>query len=111
MARHLLSAVLSRVPATPVAVATGHEALEVARHRPDLAMAVVDLFLPDMLGLDLVEYLRGIRHCASMPVLMCSGSPDPDVVRRAAALGVRDFVKKPVQVTEFLARARAVLGR
>ena len=109
LARHLLLAVVSRLNAKATIAETGREAIELARHTPDFDLAIVDMYLPDMLGLDVVEHLRALPYFASRPVVICTGAPEPDTVTRAAAMGVREFVKKPVQVTEFLLRLRALL--
>ncbi|HYD54819.1 MAG TPA: response regulator [Gemmatimonadaceae bacterium] len=110
IARHLLLAVVSRLGCHPSVAESGREAIELARHTPDFDLAIVDVYLPDMLGLEVVEHLRALPYFGERPIVICTGAPDPDLVARAAALRVREFVKKPVQVTEFLLRLRALVG-
>ena len=109
IALHLLLAVTSRLNAKATTAENGREAIELARHTPDFDLAIVDVYLPDMLGLEVVENLRGIPYFARRPIVMCTGSPDADLVTRAGALGVLEFVRKPVQVTEFLLRLRSII--
>jgi DNA-binding response OmpR family regulator len=87
-------------------VATGAAALDtVAGHPPDLV--VLNLYLPDMNGLHVLERLLAGRP--SLIVLIVSAAPD--VESRVAALdaGARDFLPRPFALAELLARVRAGL--
>jgi two-component system, OmpR family, KDP operon response regulator KdpE len=84
--------------------ATGAEALEQAsRHPPDLV--ILDLGLPDLDG---VEVIEGLRGWTSAPIIVLSGRAD--AVDKVAALdaGADDYVTKPFGMEELLARMRAV---
>jgi two-component system, OmpR family, KDP operon response regulator KdpE len=84
--------------------ATGAEALQQAsRHPPDLV--ILDLGLPDLDG---VEVIEGLRGWTSAPIIVLSGRAD--AVDKVAALdaGADDYVTKPFGIEELLARMRAV---
>jgi two-component system, OmpR family, KDP operon response regulator KdpE len=85
----------------------GEQALATAaRERPDLA--IVDLGLP---GIDGVEVIEGIRSWSSMPILVLSArDQEPDKVRALDA-GADDYVTKPFGMDELLARLRAAERR
>nr|WP_231135107.1 response regulator [Motilibacter deserti] len=87
--------------------ATGADALAVAaRTRPDLV--VLDLGLPDMDG---VEVIRGLRGWTSVPIIVLSGRTDSLDKVEALDAGADDYVTKPFDVDELLARTRAVSRR
>nr|WP_231126418.1 response regulator [Motilibacter aurantiacus] len=87
--------------------ATGAEALAVAaRARPDLV--ILDLGLPDMDG---VEVIRGLRGWSTVPILVLSGRADSLDKVEALDAGADDYVTKPFDIEELLARARAVARR
>jgi two-component system KDP operon response regulator KdpE len=87
--------------------ATGAEALEVAaKVHPDLV--VLDLGLPDLDG---VEVIRGLRGWSTVPVIVLSGRTDSVDKVEALDAGADDYVTKPFDVDELLARARAVSRR
>jgi two-component system, OmpR family, KDP operon response regulator KdpE len=87
--------------------ATGPEALEVAaKHPPDLV--VLDLGLPGMDGLDVIEGLRG---WTSAPIIVLSGRADGTDKVEALDAGADDYVTKPFGMEELLARMRAVARR
>jgi two-component system, OmpR family, KDP operon response regulator KdpE len=84
--------------------ATGAEALQQAsRHPPDLV--ILDLGLPDLDG---VEVIEGLRGWTAAPIIVLSGRAD--AVDKVAALdaGADDYVTKPFGMEELLARMRAV---
>src|ERR1700675_2327052 len=69
---------------------------------------VLDLMLPDMDGLDVC---RQIRAKADTPVLMLSGRGDAIDRIVGLELGADDYLPKPFQPRELLARLRAILRR
>jgi two-component system KDP operon response regulator KdpE len=85
----------------------GDEALEVMRQwTPDLV--ITDLSMPNMGGLELC---RRIRSKSSVPIIVLSvrGEEKPKV--EALDLGADDYVTKPFNMNELLARVRAGLRR
>jgi two-component system, LuxR family, response regulator FixJ len=61
---------------------------------PDLACLVVDYQMPGMTGLELLLELR--QRGSSVPAIMISATPSPALQRRAAELGVRRVLEKPL---------------
>ena len=86
---------------------TGAEALAAAGRRlPDVV--VLDLGLPDMDG---VEVLQGLRGWTAVPVLVLSARSDQAEKVAALDAGADDYVTKPFDTEELLARIRAALRR
>ena len=54
---------------------------------------ILDHHMPQMTGLELAEKLRA--NDVSLPILLITGSPSPDILARAAALGIRVMEKPP----------------
>ena len=88
--------------------ADGHEALALALNEPYDA-AVVDLMLPKMDGLSLIESLRGSG--VSTPVLILSARRSVDDRVRGLQAGGDDYLTKPFAFAELLARVQALLRR
>jgi two-component system KDP operon response regulator KdpE len=87
--------------------ATGVEALRVAaEHKPDVV--VLDLGLPDMSG---IEVLEGLRGWLTAPVIVLSARTDSSDKVEALDAGADDYVTKPFGMDEFLARLRAAVRR
>jgi two-component system KDP operon response regulator KdpE len=87
--------------------ASGTEALEAAtRHPPEVV--ILDLGLPDMDGVDVIEGLRG---WSSAPIIVLSARAAQDDKVIALDAGADDYVTKPFGMDELLARLRASLRR
>jgi len=84
--------------------ATGAEALQQAsRHPPDLV--ILDLGLPDLDG---VEVIEGLRGWTAAPIIVLSGRADSMDKVEALDAGADDYITKPFGMEELLARMRAV---
>ncbi|HUY88157.1 MAG TPA: response regulator [Pirellulales bacterium] len=84
---------------------TGEKALSLAADQPP-ELAILDLGLPDMDGLDL---LRRLREWSSAPVLVLSARGQEKDKVAALDAGADDYLTKPFGVGELLARVRVAL--
>jgi response regulator RpfG family c-di-GMP phosphodiesterase len=75
-------------------------------NEPDLV--IVDFMMPVLSGIELVERFR-VRH-AEVPVLMITANHDIALRHQALKIGVTDFLNKPLDNIEFLARAKNMLA-
>jgi len=108
--RHIVDLVRLYLDKEGFAVVTardGREALQLAaRHDPDLI--VLDLMLPEMDGL---EVTRELRRTSDVPILMLTARAD-DVDRIVGLeLGADDYLTKPFNPRELVARVKAILRR
>ena len=103
--RRLLHGTLTRAAYEVIEAKTGREALELAASaHPDAIL--LDLGLPDRDGLELVPIL--LRQ-AKVPLLVVSARESTDDKVAALDLGADDYVTKPFDGEELLARLRAAL--
>ncbi len=89
----------------PTRVRRGEDAL--LAHR-DADLALLDLGLPDLDGL---EVLRKLRAVSTLPVIVLTARGDERSVVRGLRLGADDYLVKPVRLSELLARIEAVTRR
>jgi two-component system, cell cycle response regulator CtrA len=87
---------------------TGEEALELVRHY-DYDVVILDLMLPDMEGYEVVRRMRAAR--IETPVLIVSGLSRPQAKVKGLGMGADDFITKPFDKAELLARVQAVVRR
>ena len=86
---------------------TGQAGLaEIVQRRPDIVL--LDLGLPDMEG---VKLLRRVREWSDVPVLILSVRDDAEEKVTALDAGADDYVTKPFDTAELLARIRAAQRR
>ncbi|MBO4206817.1 response regulator [Micromonospora echinofusca] len=87
---------------------TGEEAVAcVERLRPDLVL--LDLYLPDMFGLDVVTRIRAARH--DCDVLVISAAREVETVRRAVRYGAVNYLLKPFGFDELRTRLEQYAAR
>lgn len=105
----LLAATLRRLPQVEVVGFTeARQALAACGQRvPDLVL--VDYQMPDLDGVSFITQLRRLASCAAVPVVVVTGESEPDLLARAFDAGAHDFLRKPVDRTELLVRARCML--
>lgn len=85
----------------------GYQALEMAREkRPDLI--VLDLMLP---GLDGMDVCRLLRDESDVPILMLTARASDEDKLRGFDVGADDYLTKPFNPRELVARVRAILRR
>jgi len=76
-------------------------------HRPD--MILLDLHMPHMDGLEVMDQLNEIAEASYLPILILSGDLTPEARREALSRGAKDFVNKPFQPDELLLRIKTQL--
>jgi diguanylate cyclase (GGDEF)-like protein len=87
----------------------GAEALARLASEPKVDLVICDLDMPGVDGFKFVAALRDRDHLKDLPVIMLSGVEDPAKIARALDLGASDFVRKPFDAIELLARVRVQL--
>lgn len=75
----------------------------------DYTLAVIDLGLPGMSGLDLIKRLRGAGN--TVPIIVLTARDDVESIVQAMEAGADDYLKKPVYIEELFAHIEAVLRR
>ncbi len=90
---------------------TGKAGLELLRADP-FSLVLLDLMLPDADGLELCKRIRALGEpLASVPIVMLTAKGDPFDRVVGLELGADDYLPKPFEPRELLARLRAVLRR
>src|SRR6187549_2856832 len=72
-------------------------------------LLLLDIMMPRVDGLQLLERVKNDPNHKDLPVLMISSMPPEEATVRALGLGASDFIAKPFRVRELLARIKAHL--
>jgi DNA-binding response OmpR family regulator len=99
---------LGRSGYTVVQARDGEEALQLAtEHRPDVA--VLDVGMPKLDGLEVTRRLRGQEATSKLPIILLTAWVQESDVERGFAAGATDYVRKPFSPMELVARVQAAL--
>jgi two-component system KDP operon response regulator KdpE len=105
---HLVREILTATGYEVLAVSTGFHAIEsVAIEQPDLI--ILDLMLPG--GIDGYEVAQRIRQFSNVPIIMLTAKVRDTDLLKGFETGADDYITKPFNSKELLARIRAVLKR
>lgn len=105
----LVTARLRREGYEIVPARNGEEALAAAReHRPDLA--VLDVGMPGLDGLEVLAAIRSDPELAGTRVLLLTAKAQEQDVRRGYATGADAYMKKPFSPAELAAKAAELLA-
>lgn len=105
--RRLMEAVLTPLGHAVSSAASGPEALEmIAADPPDLVL--LDVVMPEMDGYAVCRALRGNPDTQMLPIIMLTSSGDQDKVAAIDA-GADDFIARPFDQNELMARVRSLL--
>jgi len=88
--------------------ASGEDALNrIAQRTPDLIL--LDIMMPVMSGLEVLEQLRSNEKTRSIPVVLVTALHAPEDKARGLKAGCDDFISKPFDENELIARVRSLL--
>jgi DNA-binding NarL/FixJ family response regulator len=107
--RRGLKQIVSSQPDMTVAAecGDGHSALQIAQTQP-LDVAVIDISMPGMSGLDVLSQLR--THHPKLPVLILSGYAENELAVRALKAGAAGYLNKETAPEELIAAIRRVVS-
>ncbi len=86
----------------------GEDGIEIGKLY-EYGLVVLDLMLPDMDGLDVLRQLRNSK--VETPVLILSGLTEPTKKVQGFGIGADDYLTKPFNCEELLARIQAIVRR
>lgn len=89
----------------------GKEALQRICSEPPPDLVTLDLLMPYADGLEILQTLRQTPGWEQVPVIMLTSKQDEESVVRVLKAGADDFLSKPFQPEELLARAQRLLKR
>jgi CheY-like chemotaxis protein len=93
-----------------VSVIGAEEAWRLVDGGGELAVIITDLQMRGMDGFELIERVRAHEQHGAVPIVVITGSPDPDVQARVRDLGANAFFAKPFSPAEVREKLEQLLG-
>lgn len=88
---------------------TGSEAIEKLNSEPNITVALLDIMLPDMSGVDVCRYIR--EKYENMGIIMLTAKAQEDDKIEGFVAGADDYMIKPFSIKELLFRVSALIRR
>jgi DNA-binding response OmpR family regulator len=104
--RSLLSRLLERRGYFVASVSSGGAAIEASAEGFDVVL--LDVGLPDLNGLEVCRRIRARASTANLPIVIMTGRAEPGDIRDGLAAGADDFVTKPFETDDLIARLNRV---
>lgn len=104
--RHLIAAVVKQQGFTPVALSDGREVCRLLKSDADFVLAILDMSMPYLLGIDLVRYMQTEKRLMRIPILLVTAEQSIKLLADSFAAGATAFLPKPFTREQL----RATLG-
>ncbi len=89
----------------------GQQALDIINSQPPFTIALLDIMIPFVSGFELIGHIRGKKDWQDTAIIMVSGKSQEKDIVKALDSGADDYIVKPFQPGELLARVRKALGK
>jgi len=106
-----LSAVLERRGMEVLTATTGSEAIEMLRTTPGVAIALMDIMMPEMDGYQTIEVIRANTAFRRLPIIALTAKAMKGDREKCLEAGASDYLAKPVNTEQLLSALRIWLHR
>ncbi|MFC5799892.1 HAMP domain-containing protein [Streptomyces formicae] len=89
----------------------GRSGIELLTAHPDVDLIVMDVMMPGMDGYDATAAIRKLPRSAAVPVIVVTAKAMPGDRAKSLAAGANDYITKPVDAYDLVARVRKWLQR
>ena len=107
--RSFVSINLKREGYEIIEAGTGSEAIEQLSNHPDISIALLDVMLPDMSGIDVCKFIR--QQFDQIGVIMLTAKGQEEDKLEGFMSGADDYIVKPFSIKELLVRVSALIRR
>ena len=109
--RMLVRAVLEKAGFQVSEAVDGATALEYLEAGHSCDLLVLDLYMPELDGHEVLRRVRANADTARLPIVILTGSDGGEIQAKLMAEGADDYVKKPINALEFADHIKEVLQR
>jgi len=79
-----------------IASTSAQKAFDLVEKHKDAALILLDVFMPEMNGFEVLEQLKSAENAVDIPVIFVTGIENEQDYEKGLALGAFDFVQKPI---------------
>ena len=89
--------------------ASGEKALKIVSMVPDIDMILLDIMMPDINGIEVCKILVNDKVTSNIPIILVTAKTGAEDTKEGLDAGAFDYIKKPFNKIELLARVRSAL--
>lgn len=105
--RLIIERLLGTYPKETISVGSGNECLQTLSDRKDIDIILLDIEMPGISGLEVLEEIRKNFSITDLPVILITNHDAATFLAKGLGLGANDFLQKPVEAEEMIARVDA----
>lgn len=79
-----------------IAATSGHKAIELAKKHTDASVILLDVFMPEISGFEVIAQLKSCQETQHIPVIFVTGVNNEEEYAQGLSQGGYDFVLKPI---------------
>ncbi|MBS4030391.1 MAG: diguanylate cyclase [Clostridiales bacterium] len=104
----LLSDILQKAGYVASTTQDGSQVIKIVNESPP-DIILLDLIMPNIDGFEICKLLKDNYQTKDIPIIMITGRTDSESIKKALELGVFDYIKKPIEEIEVIARVQSTL--
>src|SRR5258708_3158177 len=108
--RRLVTSIVKQQGYTPVTLNDGREACRLLQNDADFKAAILDMSMPYLRGIDVIQYMRTEKRLMRIPVMLITAEQDIKLLADSLAAGATAFLPKPFTPAQFQATFRMLLA-
>lgn len=108
--RGLLHMTLSTAGYDVIEAGDGKEAIQKLSGREEVHLCIVDLYMPNMDGMELIKTLKASPQHKFIPIVVLTKEDDPEMKRKGQAAGAKAWIVKPFKPKTILDVIKKIIG-
>ena len=109
--RYTLQLLLENDGYTRITIATGGQEALALLARENFSLILLDMMMPGMAGDEVLKIIKDNPQTRDTPVVVLSADSDSEKISKCISIGADDYLPKPFNPRELVARIRAILRR
>lgn len=85
------------------------EAFQLLNSRTSIDLILMDIMMPEIDGIEACKTIKSNPASRDISIIMVTAKEEPEYLERALNAGAMDYIKKPINKAEFIARVRSAL--
>ena len=107
---HLVTTIVKQQQCEAVVAKDGREAYRILQSDSQFRAAILDMSMPFLEGLDLIQYMQSERRLNRIPIMMITAEQDIKVMSNSLAAGATAFLPKPFTPEQLESAIRLLIG-